>query len=197
MPDEHTGAEKKIHLSVEQKTGFVLLLIFAVTGLTLGMLQIRNTLIAPFALDSTVPTSVKDLVNDIDAQRLRDTDHDGLSDYDELYVEGTSPYLYDSFSYGMSDKEVVSKGLARCANAGKNCTDASSPVGMSTSSVATSGLEEAPPDLEEILQDPDQIRKLLVETGMEKEVLDKINDNELMGLVAQLIVSSTMVTSSP
>lgn len=196
MPDEHSGAEIKSQLSLEQKTGFVLLLVFAITGLALGVLQIRNTLVAPFALDSTVPSTVKDLVNDIDAQRLRDTDHDGLSDYDELYVEGTSPYLYDTFSYGMSDKDVVAKGLARCANAGKNCMDESTTVGFTTSTVSTA-LESAPPDLNQILQDPKEIRKLLMETGMEKDTLDKINDNDLMILVAQLIVSSTMVTSSP
>ena len=107
MPDEQPAGEEKRGLTAEQKIGFVLLLIFAALGLTLGFLQIRNTMLAPFALNSNIPASIKDKINDVDSLRFRDTDSDGLSDYDEVYTYGTSVYLFDTFGYGKSDKQEV------------------------------------------------------------------------------------------
>ncbi len=196
MPDEQPAGSAKRSLTVERKTGFVLLLVFAVLGLTLGVLQIRNTMLAPFALNSKIPVSLKDKVNDVDMLRYRDTDGDGLSDFDELYTYGTSPYLYDSFSYGMSDKEVVAKGLARCANAGKNCSDAGTPLGLTTTVAFPSSVENIPKDINQIVSDPAEIRSLLVQSGMKKEILDKLSDQELLSLVAQLMASSTLTTTT-
>ena len=185
-------------LSREQKMGFVFLLVFAVIGLILGVLQIRNTLFAPFALTNTVPDTVKDSINDVESLKYRDTDGDGLSDYDETYIYGTSPYLYDTFGYGMSDKEVVEKGLPRCANAGKNCSDASTPIAtpMDPSSTEKAVLGTPPPDLQSVLKDPKQVRDMLISSGMKKEVLDKVTDAELMVMVQQLMASSTFSSST-
>ncbi len=196
MPDEQPAGSAKRSLTAEQKTGFVLLLVFAVMGLTLGVLQIRNTMLAPFALNSKIPASLKDQVNDVDALRYRDTDGDGLSDFDELYTYGTSPYLYDTFGYGMSDKEVVAKGLARCANAGKNCSDAGTPLGPTTTIAFPSSAENIPKNINQIVSDPAQIRELLVQSGMKKEILNKLTDQELLSMVAQLMASSTLTATS-
>lgn len=200
MPEEQTVEEKQ-GLSTEQKTGFVLLFIFAITGLSLGFIQLRNTLLKPFALNNNIPSTLKDEVNDIDALRYRDTDNDGLNDYDELYINGTSPYLYDTFAYGFSDKEVVEKGLARCPNAGKNCADAGTP--LSTSSTIAAELPDEGEgeeflrevnNIENLLNDPAQIRQILIQNGMQKEVLDAISDAELLEMAMQ-ISTSTLQTS--
>ena len=94
-------------LSKEQKIGFILLLFFAFFTIGLGILQIRNTMLAPFALNNKITVAIKDQVNTLEALRYRDTDHDELNDFDELDIYGTSPYLYATFSYGLSDKEVI------------------------------------------------------------------------------------------
>ena len=107
-------------LSNEQKIGFSLLLVFALLSVGLGTLHIRNTMYAPLALNNAPPINLKDQVNTVDALRYRDTDYDGLTDFDELYVYDTSPYLYDTFSYGLSDKEVVARGLPLCPK-GQDC----------------------------------------------------------------------------
>jgi hypothetical protein len=182
-------------LSREQKIGVSLLLIFAVLSVGLGFLQIRNTLYAPFALNNTIPTSLKDDINTPDALRFRDTDHDGLSDFDELYVYGTSPYLYDTFSYGMSDKEVVAKGLALCPKGQCNDTTEASAAG-STSSTLVTGIEPptglTPEDFTAALQDPAQIRAMLLAAGVNKTDLSKISDKDLLQSVAEVMnVSST------
>ena len=42
--------------------------------------------------------------------RIKDTDNDGLSDYDERYIYGTSPYLVDTDSDGISDYDEIAAG---------------------------------------------------------------------------------------
>ena len=182
-------------LTKEQKIGFTMLLIFSIMGIALGFIQMRNTLYAPFALSDKVPGSVKDDVVGVDTLRFRDTDGDGISDYDELYTYGTSPYLYDTFGYGMSDKEVVSKGLPLCPNAGKNCVDESTVVVSSPVSVAPTSSDSIP-DINQIINNPKALRELLLQSGIKSEVLKKVSDADLMTLVNQMMASSSPATTT-
>lgn len=182
-------------LNREQKIGFGLLLVFAVLSVGLGFLQIRNTLYAPFALNNTIPSSLKDDINTPDALRFRDTDHDELNDFDELYVYGTSPYLFDTFSYGLSDKEVVAKGLALCPKGQCSDTTQASSAGTSSSTLLTAvepPTGPTPDDLSAALQDPAQIRAMLIASGVSEVDLNKISDKDLLATVAEAMsVSST------
>ena len=96
-------------LSKEQKIGVILLSIFSVFAIGLGILQIRNTMYAPFALNKKIPPLVRDDINTEEALMYRDTDKDGLNDFDESYVYLTSRYLADTDSDGLSDKAEVYK----------------------------------------------------------------------------------------
>jgi hypothetical protein len=191
---ENTGLVK--NLSKEQKIGFCLLLVFAVMAVGLGFLQIRNTFYAPFALTSVVPSTLKNDVNTPDALRYRDTDHDELNDFDELYVYGTSPYLYDTFSYGMSDKQVIAKGLALCPKG--QCTDATiaSSAGVVSSSIPVAAeIPEGltPAALASALQDPAQIRAMLIQAGVKEADLQKVSDKDLLATVAEAMSASSTV----
>ena len=97
-------------LSKEQKIGVILLSVFSVFAIGLGILQIRNTMYAPFALNKQIPNLVRDDIVSNEALMYRDTDKDGLNDFDELYVYATSAYLADTDSDGISDKAEVDKG---------------------------------------------------------------------------------------
>jgi hypothetical protein len=177
-------------LTKEQKIGFTMLLIFSIMGIALGIIQFRNTLYGPFALSDKVPGTVKDDVTGIDTLRFRDTDSDGLNDYDEQYVYGTSPYLFDTFGYGISDKEVVAKGLALCPNAGKNCVNESTVVeNQSLSTAPTSSMDF--PDLNTLINDPKALRASLLQNGVKQEVLNKVSDADLMTMVNQMMSAST------
>lgn len=184
-------------LSKEQKIGFSLLLIFALLTVVLGFLQISNTLYAPFALNKMVPATIKDQIKDVQALRYRDTAGSGVSDFDKLYVYGMSPYLYDTFGYGMSDGEVIKRGLRLCPNAGKNCAPSESgsalPVATATSSplVAAANPGTPPPDLRAILRDPTQIRQMLITAGVGKDIVAKVSDADLMKMAEQAFASST------
>ncbi len=187
-------------LSSERKWGFVLLLIFGILSVGLGMLQIRNSLYGPLALNNKVSPELKNEINSIDALRLRDTDHDGLTDFDELYVYTTSPYLYDTFSYGISDKEVITKGLPLCPK-GQDCSTpiasggAVPSVGSSTVPVALPNPGAPPLDILKTLTDPAQIRQMLISSGTDPKLLTKISDAELMVIVKDVLSNTSTMQS--
>lgn len=202
MADGSATSERIASLSNEQKIIFGLLVFFAICVVGLGILQIRTTMYAPFALTSAVPNDIKSEVTGVDALRYRDTDHDGLTDFDELYVYGTSPYLYDTFSYGFSDKEVIAKGLPLCPK-GQDCsTVAENNTTVLNASATTTvlggetaALGAAPEDLSVLLSDPKKIRALLLQSGVQADVLTKVSDKDLMTLVTQLINSSSTLAN--
>ena len=190
-------------LSKEQKIGVILLSIFGVFAVGLGILQIRNTMYAPFALNKEIPNlkiSGYD-VNSNEALMYRDTDKDGLNDFDELYVYNTSAYLADTDSDGLTDKAEVDKGTNPICPEGQNCPDS---VGMNGDAIpaiiplpsATSTLGPPPSaqDLEKILNDPAEIRKVLLDSGLDKKILDATSDADLMKLVKE-VLSSTSTAS--
>lgn len=192
----------KLPIGREQKIGFVLLLIFAIISVALGLMQIRNNLYRPFALKDTVPSTYKDQINSIDALRFRDTDGDGLSDFDELYIYGTSPYLADTDSDGLTDKQEIDRGMDPLCPTGRDCTNpvisgvgVAKMVGVSTT-VAGASSPPKPADVLQILHDPKQLRPLLVQSGMKKELLDKISDADLLLLVSQLLQSTSTTGSN-
>lgn len=208
MDDEQYQELPARGLSKEQKIGFCLLLIFGIMSVGLGYVQLRNTLYAPFALNDKVTAPLRDQINTVDALRYRDTDNDGLSDFDEQYIYHTSAYLYDTFGYGMSDKEVIAKGLALCPRAGKDCstdTAVSADAAGTTSSFSnlipalpsTSTLT-APPvqtgstlGINQIIQDPAQLRQMFLQAGMDPAALKKISDTDLVAMVNQMVNSTS------
>jgi len=56
-----------------------------------------------------------------EAQKQRDTDRDGLSDYAELNIYHTSPYLADTDSDGVPDAIEIAQGTDPNCPKGQNC----------------------------------------------------------------------------
>lgn len=197
------------HLTKEQKTGFVLLLLFAITTVGLGFLQLRNTIYSPFtAYFSKNKETTIELQDDATRLQSIDTDRDGLSDYDEMTFYQTSAYLPDTDSDGKTDKqEIDAKSNPLCAE-GKPCEDADLPesdsaeqdlidkaaktatplnfTGGAAGSVDAGGLPPAQlqpgvPDMEALLKDPAQLRAYLLATGKISEAqLSQIDDVTLL-----------------
>jgi hypothetical protein len=183
-------------LSKEQKIGVILLSVFSVFAVGLGILQIRNTMYAPFALNKKIPPLVRDDINSAEALMYRDTDKDGLNDFDELYVYSTSPYLADTDSDELSDKAEVDKGADPLCPEGQTCAEAgingdtmpnSPPLAFATS---TLGPPPSPQDLDKILSDPAQIRKMLLDSGFDKKILGATSDADLMQMIKEVLSAS-------
>lgn len=204
-------------LTKEQKTGFVLLLLFAIFTVVLGFLQLRNTLYSPFIFKFTEGKNGAATIED-EATRLQsiDTDRDGLNDYDEINYYQTSAYLPDTDSDGKTDKqEVDAKTDPLCAE-GKNCEDllpsadeitpalldkaartatpldVTGPISFGASATST-----ADADVEALLQDPKKLREYLVKTGkITPEQLANIDDATLLEAFQQASQKQT-ATSAP
>lgn len=186
-------------LSKEQKIGFVLLLAFGILSIGLGILQIRNNMYSHFALNNSIPTGIKDQVDTVDALRFRDTDKDGLSDFDELYVYGTSPYLADTDSDGIPDGQEVKFGKNPLCVEGQNCGLSPEIAAMDAANSSTAMIDpslavpttSAPLDLQGAIQDPVQVRKMLIDAHVSPDVVNKVSDADLMKMITEIMSTST------
>ena len=191
-------------LTKEQKTGFVLLLTFCLLAIGLGFLQMRNTLYGPFVIRSSSIDGDNSLYVD-ETVRLQsiDTDQDGLNNYEELYFYETSPYLPDTDSDGIEDREEINSGTDPLCPEGQLCAVEESTV-SEESALEFNGTEVMdaspvelllPPEelaadtnISTLTTDPDEIRALLLQTGsIKKEDLDQIPDDQLMVMVQEIL----------
>lgn len=201
-------------LTKEQKTGFVLLLLFGLISVGLGFLQLRNTIYSPFVI-TFAEEEVPVVTFEDEASRLQriDTDQDGINDYLELEFYGTSPYLADTDSDGIDDKEEIDAGTDPLCPKGKVCgsalpsdqavltnvleqkVQANSQLDITQSGFGNESQEDLlqllsqdNSELAEILSNPDQLRALLVESGAVKaEDLEGISDEMLLELTKSVL----------
>lgn len=150
----------------------------------------------------------------------KDTDGDGLSDWEELNVYDTSPYLEDTDGDGIPDGKEVEMGSDPNCPPGQDCDnsppltnedaeegDFSDGFRNPTSTATTSNsFQENMPDLnleatssqknremESILKgegDPETLREVLLQAGMDKRMLDQISDEQLMESYKETINSN-------
>lgn len=107
--------------------------------LILSYMQFRSNVVSPFRVPIATLTSAQEKLQTItdasEARRIErlktmDTDRDGLSDYAEIYIYKTSPYLADSDSDGIPDAIEIAQG-----------TDPNCPMGRTCGAVANADLQ--------------------------------------------------------
>ena len=131
--------------------------------------------------------------------KTKDTDSDGLSDYDELNVYGTSPYLKDSDGDSYSDKiEIDSNNDPNCpkgtecrtglpAQAGQTVPAGSSPQ-FNELTPPAQGNETATPPTDLSSMTPQELRTLLLATGqVTEDQLKLIDDATLMQMYQETL----------
>ncbi len=121
-----------------------------------------------------------------------DTDSDGLSDFDELNIYNTSPYLPDTDSDGLSDFDEINQGTDPNCAKGAVCDNAFFKLENNND------FENLKPETETVNNvfegmdlnnpDPERLRKILLDTGqLTKEQLDKISDKDLITVFRESI----------
>ena len=164
------------------KTILAFLTIFVVLGLFFTVSNWFDRLEIPFALKSSDKAANLNLsladsdVANLLAMQQKDTDLDGLSDYDELYVYQTSPYLPDTDSDGFLDFEEIQNNQDPNCPAGQDCG-----TGFETKGVT--------PELPGLSADlpVEQIRLLLIQGGMTEEQVNAIDDETLRQLYLETL----------
>ncbi len=149
-----------------------------------------------------------------DALRKTDTDGDGLSDYDEIMIYHSSPYIRDTDSDGIPDGEEVRRGTSPVCPEGKDCSideiaahvakqspTSTDPIGdplltgsgvLNTQSALTitpsptvSPQQPAAAPPDVTKMTPADIRTLMITHGVPKNKLDALTDEQLMLYVQQ------------
>ncbi|MBU4304568.1 MAG: hypothetical protein KJ893_02930 [Candidatus Omnitrophica bacterium] len=191
--DNSPGDAEEIHdsgtrPSLKKTAGFIGLVVISVGILSLGIWRLKNTIQAPFALykktgeGESASTPQEKELSELVALQSKDTDLDGLSDFDELYIYGTSPYIEDTDSDGYTDKEEVDSNNDPVCPTGQDCYgEAAETAGAETAIPA--GTVSLPQGFSSI----EQLRQVLETAGIPKETLDQIDDDSLIELYNQTI----------
>ncbi len=190
---------KRTENNIGQRIALVILLFVGVLTIGVGFLRIRTAITSPFNIQiSKAPKSdanplATDTKEDPAVLKARDTDSDGLSDFDELYVHRTSPYLKDTDSDGFKDKQELDSGHDPNCATGKVCFDSIASTSsqpqqeqapIDTTTVPSSSAAQA--DLEKLKNlTPVQVRELLKEKGFTDEQLKDIDDETLVTMYRQ------------
>ncbi|MBU4217319.1 hypothetical protein L6270_02480 [Candidatus Parcubacteria bacterium] len=206
-------------LSKGQKIAVAVLAFFSFFIIIAWMIQFKQGISAPLSGSSTVTNSnpvTTDTEVPATVNMTKDTDGDGLTDYNELNTYKTSPYLEDSDSDGFSDKVEIDSGKDPNCPTGAICN----AVGTDTiASTTINGVQSNNPLLNSVGQEANQsggsqpilnlsasstdtidaqkvlagqadaasLRKMLLQAGMDPTVLEKISDEDLMNNYKQTL----------
>ncbi len=190
---EEVGSSK----SVNPKVLFGSILFFGFLALMLGGFKIWRDLRLSTGQENqfgpvSAPQVTAQFSTNNDELKMKDTDSDGLSDYDELNVYGTSPYLKDSDGDSYSDKiEIDSNNDPNCPKGTECRTGSPAQAGQPAPAGASPQFNELvppaqgsetsapPPDLSKMT--PQELRTLLLATGqVTEDQLKLIDDATLM-----------------
>lgn len=173
------GQGQTPHSTLDSPVAFRIIVSLAVVTMIgsawLIQYDIRHATRAPKAQN----TNNAEALAKLNALKTKDTDGDGLSDYDELYVSNTSPYLSDSDGDGISDKAELNAG-----------SDPNCPQGKVCSSFS---LLTSPTDVNGDLT-PAFLRAALKAAGVPQAQLDQTDDSTLLKIYQQIAGSTSTVT---
>ncbi|MBA3047925.1 hypothetical protein KKC83_05150 [Patescibacteria group bacterium] len=193
-------------LNKGQKIGASALAVFAILLIFLWSAQLKKNISGPLDRKNSGSSEIVAEKNSEDSEeslRNKDTDSDGLSDWDELYFYKTSPYLEDSDSDGFTDKQEIDNSKDPNCPVGRDCyrqgiVDGDESAAGAEESNANSGSldsllgqfgveDDLPPAGGQQIGalfpsdiSADDLRKMLAEYGMDKKILDQLSDEQLL-----------------
>lgn len=199
MSDKPQG-QSFANLPRSKKTAVILLSTIAAGILVTWFWQFNSRINKPFNPDpdqQAVATANKE--NDAVSEKIRDTDRDGLSDFDETNSYQTSPFIEDTDGDGVSDGQEINLNKDPLCPDGTDCSLnslTSSPVATTTLTVTTdTNIDDSDEDL--IMKamsgtgDPASLRQLLIKNGANAEDLSKISDADLMASYVEVLKTQT------
>ncbi|HPT08474.1 MAG TPA: hypothetical protein PLE28_02145 [bacterium] len=197
------------------KRALIILGVFSVAIISIWFINFFDALNNPFDYSSlasensntTDSTNSTTNSNNLDASNLNlksvDTDGDNISDWDELFTYGSSPYLEDTDGDDLSDYEEIftyktdpnclegqtcSGTLTQTEAQGENNTaeilDNYYNVSSSSSDITAS---EVSAYLDSGDVDVSYLRELLLDEGFDKTELDKVSDEDLISVYKDVI----------
>ena len=202
------------------KKAFLGIFVVAILVIVMWVMQMRKNIIYPLyggvdpkvLQEQAAARNQTQVTEEETAMRGRDTDTDGISDWDELNVYKTSPYLADSDSDTFSDKSEIDSGNDPNCPKGKNCFLSSDQTNQGNDSLSSGEILnnslQAPSSvaspsvsgglsaeqkkairdtLGDKINDAPTIRALLTELGMDQATLDSLSDQQIIDTLNAMI----------
>lgn len=201
MPDKYYILDEEEDEKKEAKKRKIILFSFVVLGaflLFFSFRQLKGNIYRPlYGEQSLKSTDLSSALSVDSVLQKTDTDKDSLSDYDELYVHSTSPYLEDTDSDGISDYDEIMAGTDPLCAEGDNCYASQT---LSTNQTKASSTEENLSDEQLAEEDmaliqgiingeagADTLRSLLISNGFNEADLDQISDEDLQAAYFEVV----------
>ncbi len=189
-------------LSKRQMLALLSLAIFAIIIFILWGVEFRKNLFSSLKNNSNQTVATENecpdgncqdvLVGREEKEKNQDTDKDGLSDWEELNTYGTSPYLADSDSDGISDGTEVANSTNPNCKQGSDCSSDSLLNDVSSTASSTSETSSSVSSEEDIIKSNAAIlRQALLEVNaLDEETLNQISDEDLL-TIYQAVLEET------
>ena len=190
LPASQSPSQPQTHHPLAEKRILVFLILLAIILIPFSVWQLNRSLSRPFEklsvnnAKNSNQSSIIDLYNNDNANTPalavlsdKDTDQDGLNDYDELYVFKTSPYLQDSDSDKINDKLEIDQDTDPNCPTGETCGRVVTNTNSATNATVT--------DLSSLT--PEQLRQIMRDAGAPEDVVSKISDDDLLATYQQIL----------
>lgn len=152
-----------------------------------GLLSINARVngIAPFlfALDPTpgpIITESQKRLQELAEKKLLDSDGDGINDFDEEITYGTSAFLADSDSDGLTDQQEIADNTDPNCATGRTCFSSITNTNSSTTVATNTAITSLPTD------DPVVLREQLAALGISQDVLSQVSDEDLLAVYSSV-----------
>jgi len=194
------------NLPRQQKMAVVFLAFLSIGIIVIWALQLNSQLKKPYGTDKPIAAKT-DTVATTTNLSTQDTDGDGLTDYDEINIYHTSPYLEDSDGDGISDKQEIAQGTDPNCPTGKDCSALEAQL-TASSTVVSSTLETINPNGAVTSSEaatvastgtvtPAMLRQILLQDGtLDQATIDKFSDEDLMNSYQQAIKTQNASSTS-
>ena len=172
LEEDTVVQDKKIISKIEKhfsndQTNVKIVLFIGILAIVLGGWHLVSGIKNAFVFSPIVLKDKSGVIENLN--NLKDTDGDGLSDYEEKYIYGTSPYLVDTDSDGISDYDEILAGQEPlCVGDTCNLED-------ETNSNLTDPVD---PGLQKMMS-LDELKNELIRAGYSAEEVNKLSEEDL------------------
>ena len=199
-------AAKKPKAAMREKLNTGLVILVAIFAVFLGYYQLSYNINHPFTFAET-PSQIdpnkdcpggncdlKAQLAAIAAEQNKDTDGDGLTDWQEINVYHTSPFLADTDGDGIPDGQEVQQGTDPNCPEGQNCFSGDS--GMANADTSSVPTFSSVSPTESIQITPAAIRDALKQGGFSDTYLNQFSDAELISIYQEALQSQPSMTQT-
>lgn len=200
-----------MELNAHQKLGLIVFILLGCAAIVFGAMRMGQVITGPFEKDPSARYLTIAQEEDAREQQLKvqDSDNDGITDYDEMRIFRTSPFLDDSDSDGITDGVEIAQITDPNCPKGRTCHEARTEESTAVTSDASGAPTAAVPDEDAIARaitetfgnvqqltpekiaaelqtmSTDDLRSFLVKIGIPASALQQADDATLRTLLQQ------------